>query len=347
MPPILLLVLWAPTLTASPQCSLDTPTTPDRPPDAPKPPRSPRCPLTSPICLLAPECLHSLPAPMHLWHPYTPDGPLNTPDTPNTPWKLPLPPDATYIPAGPWAPILPASPQWTPYTPILPDRPLTPPRSPQCPLTSPICLLAPECLHSLPAPMHLWHPYTPDGPLNTLTPLHPLGAPNAPWCYLYPCWPWAPTLLPVPQCTPDMPYTPERPPDAPALPSFELSLLCNWPSLCIHPVYNIASFFQLSLLCNWLSSWLCPVYNIPFWGTFSVLWSSANFCNISQTYTLKLQLLHNTKRPTKWSGYVKMIDPPWRTSTYKRPFTQEGNYLVLFISLTSISGVKLINSWVP
>ena len=47
-----------------------------------------------------------------------------------------------------------------------------------------------------------------------------------------------------------------------------------------------------------------------------------------KTCTLKLQLLHNTKRPTKWSGHVKMIDPPKRTSTYERPFTQEGNYLV-------------------
>ena len=27
-----------------------------------------------------------------------------------------------------------------------------------------------------------------------------------------------------------------------------------------------------------------------------------------------------------------MIDPPWRTSTYERPFTHEGNYLVeLFV----------------
>ena len=28
-----------------------------------------------------------------------------------------------------------------------------------------------------------------------------------------------------------------------------------------------------------------------------------------------------------------MIDPPWRTSTYERPFTQEGNYLVLHLCL--------------
>ena len=29
-----------------------------------------------------------------------------------------------------------------------------------------------------------------------------------------------------------------------------------------------------------------------------------------KTCTLKLQLLHNMKRPTKWSGHVKMIDLP-------------------------------------
>ena len=42
---------------------------------------------------------------------------------------------------------------------------------------------------------------------------------------------------------------------------------------------------------------------------------------------MKLQELHNTERPTKWSGHGKMIDTR-RNSTYKRPFTQEGNYLV-------------------
>ena len=32
--------------------------------------------------------------------------------------------------------------------------------------------------------------------------------------------------------------------------------------------------------------------------------------NDPKTCTLNLQLLHNTKRTTKWSGYMKMIDPP-------------------------------------
>ena len=51
-----------------------------------------------------------------------------------------------------------------------------------------------------------------------------------------------------------------------------------------------------------------------------------------KTCTLKLQLLHNMKRPTKWSGHVKMIDLPGN-STYERPFTREGNYLVLIVSV--------------
>ena len=29
-----------------------------------------------------------------------------------------------------------------------------------------------------------------------------------------------------------------------------------------------------------------------------------------QNFYLNLQLLHNTKRLTKWSGHAKMIDPP-------------------------------------
>ena len=55
----------------------------------------------------------------------------------------------------------------------------------------------------------------------------------------------------------------------------------------------------------------------------------------SNTCTLKLQLLHNTERPTKWSGHGKMIGPPWRTFTYERPFTQVGHYLVTSLLLTN------------
>ena len=40
--------------------------------------------------------------------------------------------------------------------------------------------------------------------------------------------------------------------------------------------------------------------------------------------TLKLQLLHNTKRPTKWSGHVKMIDPPPENFYIRKTFYPRG-----------------------
>ena len=42
-----------------------------------------------------------------------------------------------------------------------------------------------------------------------------------------------------------------------------------------------------------------------------------------KTCALKLQLLHNTKRPTKWSGHVKMIDPP-ENFYIRKTFYQRG-----------------------
>ena len=92
-----------------------------------------------------------------------------------------------------------------------------------------------------------------------------------------------------------------------------LSLSCNWPSTCSWNTHSwLASFlgavtlqltacmqlkcslvllsFLLSSICNWPSSGVCVVYNIPsvhVKGTSSVLWSSANFCNISQNMHYK------------------------------------------------------------
>ena len=43
--------------------------------------------------------------------------------------------------------------------------------------------------------------------------------------------------------------------------------------------------------------------------------------------------VHNTERPTKGSGHGRMIDLS-RNSTYERPFTQEGNYLVNIYALS-------------
>ena len=89
--------------------------------------------------------------------------------------------------------------------------------------------------------------------------------------------------------------------------------------------------FQLSSLCNWPSSGVCRVYNIPSLGvkdTSSVLWSSANFCSISQNmhYKAPVDAQHWKTNKVVWTW--KADWPPWRTSTYERPFTQEGNYLV-------------------
>ena len=102
---------------------------------------------------------------------------------------------------------------------------------------------------------------------------------------------------------------------------FLFSSLCNWPCSRVCPVYNIGSCFQLSSLCNWLSAWVCPVYNIPSWGvksTSAVLWSSANFCSISQNMHPKaaVALQHWKTNKVVWTWKDDWL--PWRTSTYKR-----------------------------
>ena len=85
---------------------------------------------------------------------------------------------------------------------------------------------------------------------------------------------------------------------------------------------------QLSSHCNWLPSWLNPLYNIPSWATFLVLWSSGNFCNISQNMLSKAQVASQHWNTNKVVWTCKDDWRPQRTSTYKRPFTREGNYLV-------------------
>ena len=63
-------------------------------------------PPHSPIALLAPEYLESLPAPNRPLIPYTLDAPKNPPtalETPNSP-------DVSYTPSGSWVPTVPASP---------------------------------------------------------------------------------------------------------------------------------------------------------------------------------------------------------------------------------------------
>ena len=99
---------------------------------------------------------------------------------------------------------------------------------------------------------------------------------------------------------------------------FQLNLVFNWHHFatdCLHAVKMPMFYcchFQLSTICNWPSSGVCPVYNIPSVGvkcTSSVLWSSANFCSISQNMHYKAPV-PSQQRPTKWSGHGKMIDHP-------------------------------------
>ena len=61
--------------------------------------------------------------------------------------------------------------------------------------------------------------------------------------------------------------------------------------------------------------------------------------NMYKIITVKVNAheVYNTERPTKGSGHGKMIDPR-RNSTYERPFTKEGNYLVLCSDITQIYG---------
>ena len=156
----------------------------------------------------------------------------------------------------------------------------------------PIPLLAPEYLHSLPAPTHPWFPHH--------DPQHPLGAPM-------------PLIPPIPLLGFNCHH-------------FATDHLCTVRMLIFYHCH-----FQLSSLCNIPSSWVCPVYKIPSLGvknTSSVLWSSANFCSISQNMHYKHPVAAQHWKTNKEVWTWKDDWPSWRTSTYKRPFTQEGTYLV-------------------
>ena len=118
----------------SPPAISNVPCTPQWP-QCPHIPYTPYVPLMPPIPLLAPEYLHSLPAPnapltpsIPLTAPILADSPKCSPDTPTPPRSPPMPHNTTYNPAGPWAPALPASPQCTP------DSPYTPWWTSWCPL---------------------------------------------------------------------------------------------------------------------------------------------------------------------------------------------------------------------
>ena len=239
-----------------------------------------------------------------------------------------------------------------PNAPLTPLHSLTPPTAcytlgdPQCPLMLPIPLLAPEYLHSLPAPILPLHPLM--APIATT----PLGYPNAPFCYLYPFWPlstytpWQPPIHPwhslhpwFPQCPHWVP-TPPRSPQMPfMLPISLLVVNCHhFATDHLHTVKMLIFYcchFQLSSLCKWPSSQVCPVYKIPSLdvkNTSAVLWSSTNFCSISKNMHYKDPVASQHWKTNRVVWTWKDDWPPWRTSTYKRPFTWEGTYLVSFLS---------------
>ena len=77
-----------------------------------------------------------------------------------------------------------------------------------------------------------------------------------------------------------------------------------------------------------------------------VLWSSSNFCNISQNMHSKAPVASQHEKTNKVVWTCKYDWPPWRTSTYERPLTWEGNYLVLIVISVSYCCYSLGFSYV-
>ena len=176
--------------------------------------------------------------------------------------------------------------------------------------------------------------------------------PSAPWHPTPPLTPdalWAPTPPANPLMPPDTPKSPASP-QYPIPPEQESSCqewyYCMWawhvmnllvrllfclmyphpltPSQCpigrgiswSRVVCNRLSCLLLLSVCNWPFSWIHAVYNIPSLvvkSMSSVLWSSANFCNISQNIQSKapVALQHWKTNKVVWTW--KDDWPPWRT----------------------------------
>ena len=111
---------------------------------------------------------------------------------------------------------------------------------------------------------------------------------------------------------------------------------CHFATDHLHAVQMLIIYhchFQLLSLHNWPPSGVCTVYNIPSLGvkgTSSVLWSSANFCSI-QKYALYRSTSFTTMQGQQSGLDMERWLTPWRTSTYERPFTWEGTYLVSLV----------------
>ena len=225
-------------------------------------------------------------------------------------------PDTPTPPAGLWCPYTSANPQSTPDASTPPANPLTFPTPLQVPLIppdTPYTHAGPWCPLSLLYPCQLPTPLTPPTPL--LTPQCPLPAPNTytpeqesicqEWYYctwawhLMNLWVW----LLFCQITPQ-----------PSHPSMPPRRSTSWPRV----ICNRPSCLLLLSVCNWPFSQIHPVYNIPSLvvkSTSSVLWSSANFCNISQNIHSKapVALQHWKTNKVVWTRKVWLT--PWRTQS--------------------------------
>ena len=145
--------------SCQPQGTFDTPTSPDGLQCSLTAPQHPLGPPNAPWChlyLLAPEHLHSLPAPMHPWHPLHPlmasqwpQMPLTAPTSPRIP-QYPSWPLNTYTPCQPNTPLIPLHSLMDPHALW---HPVHSQGAPQYPLMHPIPLLAPAGIHFLPAPL--------------------------------------------------------------------------------------------------------------------------------------------------------------------------------------------------
>ena len=137
-----------------------------------------------------------------------------------------------------------------------------------------------------------------------------------------PAGPWAPTHPTSPKCTPDTP----TPPDGPntqyqpqCLPDVLISLLvfnCHFATDHLHE-YVQFTIYCLPFNCHHFATDCLhkyvqfAIYHLEESRVHLQCCEAQPISAISpKTCTLKLQLLCNTERPTKWSGHGKMIDLP-------------------------------------
>ena len=206
----------------------------------------------------------------------------------------------------------PHTPQHSLMPPNDPLMPSTCPRSPQYHFMPPIPLLAPEYLHFLPAPnvpLTSLHPLT--APQSLWHPLHSLGAPMLPYATYTLSGPGVSTL---PASSPKHPQHPFMASQHP------------W-----HPLHTLV-FYHCHLQLTIFTSMCSLQYIICSWQEY-----------ICSTVKLSQFLQYLPKHAPQRSSYFTILKDQqsglhmeiWltfiRTSTYERPFTWEGNYLVFYL----------------